>query len=265
MKNSEIIQFIDRFCAYDEELDVVNNADLAYAILAHGYLYIRPGKPTQKFALKVVEALKVGARVGFDNYLKDGCRSWPLDEWVRISMAESALKIARKMFEKKHFERLCALLDPDEECDKSLLDKYLNLMNNEQLCAFMSEVSFCRANYLAFSTFETEVEIRDGLHERCREINPMLPETTSGYKYVSFVSNNPQYLFDYLSKEEIVSAIKSEIVCNKTLAGHMARMLYNTNDACFMEPYIELISTYERIFGGDIYKPDIFYEPLYLN
>ncbi len=262
MKNYEIIQFIDRFCAQGEELDTCGNADLAYTILAHGYLYVRPGKPTEKFTFKVIEALKNGAIDGVNNYFNSGCYMWPLDECIRISTASAMLKVARKAFDKRYFKKQIACLDPDETCDDGLLDKYLKLMSKEQLCDFMSEVSYCRANDLAFTSFETEVGITDELHERCRKVNSMLPETTSGYKYLAFRTNNPYYLCDYLSNEEIISAIKSEILFNKSLAGHVARTLYNTNSVMVIYPYIKLISTYERVFRGDIYKPDIFYETL---
>ena len=55
---------------------------------------------------------------------------------------------------------------------------------------------------------------------------------------------------------------KIGIVWNKSLAGHLARMTYHTNGLGVMDSYIELISTYERVFGKDIYNPDIFYETL---
>jgi hypothetical protein len=262
MKNFEIIQYIDRFCVCGEDLDTCNNADLAYTILAHGYLYVRPGKPTEKFVLKIIEALKMGANDGFDNYLGGECNSWPLDECIRCSMASSALQVARKSFDKRYFEKQISLLDFDEEFDDTLIDKYLNLMSKEQFGEFILDLSYCRANYLAFTTIEKEVETMDGLHDRCREINSMLPKTTSGYEYLAFRTNNPYYLFDYLSTEEIISAVKNEILWNKSLAGHMARWIYNTNSVIDMDPYIKLISTYERTFGGDIYEPHIFYEPL---
>ncbi len=264
MKNSEIFQFIDRFCAHDEELDTISNADLAYAILAHGYLYVRPGTPTEKFTVRVIEALKVGAAEGFDNYLEDECCSWSLDEWIRISMANAALKIARKAFDKKYFKKQILHLDPDEACDDTLIDKYLNLMSKEQLIAFMDYVSYCRARYCTFTTIEIEKEIMDELHERCRQVNPQLPAKTYGLEYLSFREKNPDYMFDYLSNEEIANAIKREIIWNKSLAGHVVRMLYNTNSVGTMDSYIELISSYEHVFKGDIYKPDIFYEALYL-
>ena len=265
MKNFEIIQYIDRFCVCGEDLDTCNNADLAYTILAHGYLYVRPGKPTEKFRSKLVKAFKVGASIGLNNYLVDRITPKPLDEWIRIEMASAALEVARKMFDKEYFEKQILHLDPDEECGESLLYKYLNLMNKEQLKGFIDELTYCRANYLAFSTFETEMEIMDELHDRCREVNSALPKTTSGYEYAAFQSNNPYYLFDYLSKEEIIHAIKNLIIRNKGLAGHMARQLYNDNSVIDMDIYIDLISTYERTFGGDIYEPHIFYETLCFN
>lgn len=264
MKNSEIIKYIDRFCACGEELDTSYNADLAYTILAHGYLYVRPGEPTEKFMLKVIKALKAGSADGFNNYLEYGNSMWPLDEWIRISMAKAAFKVARKAFDKKYFKKQVARLDPDEECDDTLLDKYLNLMSKDQLSAFMDDVSYYRAWYLAFTHIDLETEITDELHKRCLKTNPSLPEKAYGFEYLELREKNPYYMFDCLSKEEIVAAIKREIIWNKSLAGHVARMLYNTNSVEVMESYIELIAAYESTFHGDIYKPHIIYEPLCL-
>lgn len=263
MKNSEIFQFINRFCTNNEEVDPLNT-DLVYTILAHGYLYVRPGKPTENFTMKVIEALKAGATDGFNNYLEGECCSWSLDEWIRISMARMALQAARKEFDKGYFKKQIARLDPDEECDETLLDKYLNLMNKEQLVDFMNSVSHCRARYGTFTTIEIENEIMDELHKCCYKFNSLLPEKAYGLEYLALREMNPYYMFEYLSKEEVVKAIKREIIWNKSLSGHVARMLYNTNSIDAMESYIELISSYEHVFKGDIYKPDIFYETLYL-
>lgn len=263
MTNSEIFQYIDYYCAHNEELDTFNNADLAYAILAHGYLYMIPDSsigeaPT--WYLEMLEAFRTGATDGFNDYLEYGSSGGPLDESIRISMASTALKVARKMFDKEYFEKQIASLDPEEECDSTLLDKYLNLMNKEQLCSFIDDVSSGLANYAAFSDYY----ILNELNERCRKVNTSIPATMSGYNYFSFRQENPYYLFDYLSRKEIIDAIKCAIVRNKSLAGHLARLTYNTSDTGFMDYYIELISTYERVFRRDIYDPDIFDETIYM-
>lgn len=265
MKNSEIFQFIDYFCAQKKKLDISTNADLVYTILAHAYLYVRPGKPTEKFISRVIKALKYGATDGIKNYFKDEYCSWPLDEWIRICVAKNVLKIARAACDKEYFKNQIARLDPDEECDDSILDKYLKLMDKEQIMDFINEVSHCRAWYLAFTTFNIEAKVIDELHERCRKVNPSLPESTSGFDYLSFRENSPCYMFDYLSKEEIIGAISKEIIMDRSLAGHVARVLYYGNSIDYLEPYIELIGTYERVFKGDIYKPHIVHETLYLN
>jgi hypothetical protein len=171
-------------------------------------------------------------------------------------MASTALKVARKMFDKEYFEKQIASLDPEEECDSTLLDKYLNLMNKEQLRGFMDDMYCGSGNYLAFSYFDLWFKINNELNERCRKVNPLIPERPSD-EHRLFHQRNPYYMFDYLSKEEIVDAIKRGIVFNKSLAGHLARLTYNTSDTGFMDYYIELISTYERVFGRDIYNPDI--------
>ncbi len=264
MKNSEIIQYIDRFCAHNEDLDTCCNADLAFSILAHGYLYVRPGKPTEKFTLDVIEALKAGAIEGFNNYLGDEYSSWPLDVWIRISMARTALQVARKAFNKRFFNKQITCLDLDEVCDESLLGKYLNLMSKEQLLDFMRGISDHRAFHMAFTTIDYEIKITNELHELCYKRDSSIPEKAYGLEYLAFVENNPYYLADYLNNEEIVNAIKLEIVFNKSLAGHLARILYNTNDIGVMDYYVELIATYERVFRRDIYDPDILYETLFV-
>ena len=63
MKNSEIIEFIDRYCGRKEDIELLNT-DLVYTILAHGYLYVKPGRAAEGFAMKVIKALKFGAADG---------------------------------------------------------------------------------------------------------------------------------------------------------------------------------------------------------
>lgn len=264
MKNCEIVQYINRYCAHNNDLNTNTNADLAYAILAHGYLYVRPGDPTERFALNVIESLKVGATDGINMYLEYDydCTPWPLEERVRSSMAKEALKIARASFNKRYFENQVAHLDPDEEGDESLLDKYLKLMDKERLLDFLYKVADCSMFYYAFSDV-TVHDIKDELHERCRKMDSSLPEARYDYKRgVSLEDEDPYYMADYLSNEEIIDAIERSIVDNKSLAGHVARNFYYTNNLESMEPYINLIATYERAFRSDIYKPDICYECL---
>ena len=255
MTNREIINYIDRYCAQKEYLDIYMNPGLAFAILAHGYLYMRPDNVSKQFVQGVIKAFKSGALAGFNDYL-ESCGIL-LDEAIHLSMASAALKVARKMFDKEYFEKQIASLDPEEECDSTLLDKYLNLMNKEQLRSFMDDMSCGSGNYLAFSDFDLWFKINNELNERCRKVNPLIPERPSD-EHRLFHQRNPYYMFDYLSKEEIVDAIKRGIVFNKSLAGHLARMTYNNISTGFMDYYIELIATYERTFGCDIFDPQIF-------
>lgn len=90
----------------------------------------------------------------------------------------------------------------------------------------MEVVSRYRAWYTAFTTIKHEIQITDELHERCFNVDSSLPRNAYGLEYLNFGKNNPYCMADY------------------------------------MESYIELICTYERLFGGDIYQPDIFYEKL---
>jgi hypothetical protein len=258
MKNSEIIKYINHYCANNNDLDAVSNADLVFTILAHGYLYVRPGKPTTEFTLKIIEAFKAGAIDGFNKHLEPLGGEWPLDDEIRFAMASAALEVARNTFDKKYFEEQIAFFDPDEECDSSLLDKYLNLMNKEQLCDFFYNVCRYSVCYSVFSGGDIAFEIEDELHKCCREMDPALPkEHYDSKRNVSYRKEHPYYMADYLSHDEIADAIKRVVVDSKTLAGHVARQFYYTNDFDSLHLYILLLSAYERVFRKELYNPEI--------
>jgi hypothetical protein len=258
MKNREIIQYIDRYCAHDEELNCIFDADLAYTILAHEYLYVKPGIDTEYFLRDVYSALVDGTMEGISMFEAEIVGCCPLDECIRICMAERLLWVAQESFNNEYFEHQIKHLDPDEECDGNLLDKYLNLMNKEQLCDFFYNVCRYSVCYSVFSGGDIAFEIEDELHKCCREMDPALPkERYDSKRNVSYRKEHPYYIADYLSHDEIADAIKRVIVNNKTLAGHVARQFYYTNDFDSLYLYITLISTYERVFRKDLYKPEI--------
>lgn len=268
MKNIELFQLIDRFCTHDDKLNTFSNTDLVYTILAHRYLYIRPGKNTEEFTSKVVKALKKGVNGGFNEYIKDDYYYLTIDEWTRISMAETTFEVVKASFDREFFEEQIALLDADEEFDETLLERYLSRMNMKQLHTFMGRLTYVRSRQNVFIDIKSNEPgtVLGRMHALCRKEDPTIPELlVDRLDYFEFVNNNPFYMFDCLGKEGVVRALKHEIVINKGLAGHIARSICCGNSMDSIDKYIELISTYERTFGRDIYNPDIFHESLSLN
>ena len=258
MKNREIIEYIDRYCAHDEELFVFLDTDLVYTILAHEYLYVEPGFDTEQFFMDVFGALETGTAEGISAFIGGDFDTCPLDECIRICVAEELLQVARMSFNNEYFEYQIKHLDLDEECDDNLMDKYLNLMNKEQLCDFFYNVCRYSVLYSVFSNGDIAFELEDELHKCCREMDPALPkEHYDPKRHAAYRYEHPYYMADYLGHDEISNAIKRVTVNNKTLAGHVARHFYYTNEFDSLYFYITLIGTYERIFRKDIYKPDI--------
>lgn len=262
MKNYEIINYINRFCANKEELDPIN-ADLAYAILAHGYLYVRPGNSTDEFRMKIMNIIPTAVEESVKNYLEEGVCSWPFEEWIRISVSNYVLNVASEMFDVEYFEEQSVYLRPDEECGQGLLEEYLRQMDKEQLIDFEGFIDYYSAYYLVFTNSDTKHEIFKKYNEICRKVSPSIPGTDDVLKYIEFLQQYPDFdMFDYLNKEDIVKAISEEIIFDRSLAGHIARMFYYVNDVEFMEIYVELAGIYHRLFHKDIYAPDLFYETL---
>ena len=267
MKNCEIINFINHYCRDTEEWDDYINTDLVFSVVAHGYLYVRPGEDTEKFSMKIMNAIASAVDEGVKNYLGVDGYAWPFETWLRIALARATLIVAKEVFDADYFEEQCACLDPNEEEDgEFLLNKYLNLMNKEQLADFEGWINEWKTCYYVFTTVETWREVQNHFNEMCRKINPSIPSMDNGLVYLAYREKHPEFdMYDYLSKEEVVKGISREIIFDRALAGHMARIFYNTHDTSTIEIYVELVSHYRSVFNRDIYTPDqIFYETVYL-
>lgn len=267
MKNYEIINLINHFCRGQEEWDDYINTDIVFAIVAHGYLYIRPGKDTEEFAMKIMNSISSAVEEGVNNYLGPDGEIWPFDSWIRISLAKAALTVARELFDADYFEEKYSSYDiNEEETGEYLLDKYLNLMDKDQLIDFDEWIDEWRTHYYVFTTVDMRHEVYRDFNEKCRKINPAVPTHDNMLEYVEYEKNHPEFdMFDFLSKEEIINGISKEIIFDRSLAGHMARLYFDTCDINLIETYIELASHYRSIFHRDIYTPDdIFYETIYL-
>jgi hypothetical protein len=267
MKNYEIIDFINHYCANEEEWDDYLNTDLVFAVVAHGYLYVRPGEDTEEFSMKIMNGISSAVDEGVKNYLGEDRFTWPFEKWIRIALAKSALAVAREAFDADYFEEQCARLDPNEQEDgEYLLIKYLNLMDKEQLADFEGWINEWKTYYYVFTTIETRHEVQNHFNEICRKIDPSIPAMDNERVYFAYMGKHREFnMYDYLSKEEMVEGISKEIIFDRSLAGHMARIFYNTHDTSLIEIYIELVSHYRSIFNRDIYVPyEIFYETIYL-
>lgn len=267
MKNHEIINYISHYCSSKEEWDDYLNTDLVFAVVAHGYLYVRPGEATEEFSMKLMNSIASAVEEGVKNYLGADGFTWPFETWIHISLAKAALSIAREKFDIDYFEEQCARLDPNEEEEgEYLLNKYLNLMDKEQLAAFEEWVNEWKTDYYVFTTVETRHEVKKHFNEICRRINPSIPSMDNALEYFAYEEKYPEFdMFDYLSKEEITRGISREIIFDRSLAGHMARIFYDTHNTNLIEVYVELVSIYRSMFNRDIYTPhQIFYETLYL-
>ena len=256
MKNNQIINLINRYCANKEELDAINT-DVAYTILAHGYLFVKPGEDTDNFMRELAECLKIGVEKDVDNYLGKMFEPTPIEDFICFSIAKTALKIARKAFDAQYFEEQCALLDGyEEECDEKLLEKYLYLLNEKQFCDFKNLIDESSALFNIFiDSGELCVEIE--ANKLCHKIDASVPSVFKEMKaYLEYRKNNPNYYLNYLDKETLTSLLCRKLTKDVILATNMARTLYYTNDCRLIYCYAEMVIILQRIFNIDVYNPD---------
>ena len=262
MKNCEIIEHINHFCTSDKEIDLFNT-DIAFTILAHGYLYVKPGKDTEAFMEALVHSIKVGVDEGISNFLKIDDGAHLLDEWIRNGIANAIINVARKAFNAKHFKKQSALLDAEEEVDENMLDKYLNLMDKEQLVSFKYIISDCAACHCVFSNYERQFEADEELNILCRKIDASIPDIHNAFEYITYVDEHFDHIYEILKEEEIAHAIKRPIFPqHMILAGQMARIYYHSNNYKTIRSYSRMVGTIMRAFDNKVYTPNIFWETL---
>lgn len=257
MKNIEICEYIKRFCVNKEECGYHNN-DIVYSILAHGFLFVKAGKETDRFMVDLARSLKYGVDEGVTAYFEEGCVSSVVD-CIYNSVAQVAIDIARNAFDADYYNKQLNRMDMnEEESDVSILDKYMALLDEEHLYEFMCLVGSLTFFQDVFGEWKDECTVWDKLYIACRELDRSIPDKENDWgAYNKFVDSCPRYMFDYLSKESIVSVYRKVITKNEILAGNMARALYYSGDIMMVGSYTRMIAAIQRMFNIDVYKPSV--------
>ena len=258
MKKNQIVEIINRYCVNKEEPDF-DGSEVIGSILVHSYLFVRPGDDSKKFMTSVLKSLTKGVEEAINNYLEEKYLA-NLEDYILCSTSRSVLDVVREMFDKDYFKKQCICFEEDEdEYDESLLDKYLVMLNKEQVYKFMVNIDWLSEIMGLFSNWR-DPWWRKEINACCREMDSSIPCINCDFEaYSAFTENQPMYMFDYMSKETFIKICRKAITKDVILAGNLAKTLYYTDDYSLIDSYARIAELFQRLFDMDVYNPQITY------
>lgn len=259
MTNQNIIKTIKKVCGKEGYADF--GMDSIYAVLAHSYYFVRPGKNFDVFHAELGKAMSKGAKNGAIKFAK---RKWKgsIESCVGWEASAMVLKVMRDFFDEKYFEEQIARMADEKHNDEKLLDKYLNLFDEAQLKKFIGVVDWLSLNSKLFMDMDS-VDMHNTFNDLCREIDPSIPSNHSEdfneiRRCFEMRMNNFWYMFDYLTKEKIAQIVREHITDHIILAGNVAKVLYYCGDQYMTIDYAILMNSCLSFYNVNIFNPVLY-------
>ena len=255
MTNQTLIQTIDRLM--DKNINrTIFSAEEAFAVIAHGYYYIRPGKNTYKFLDRINKVLEEGWKDRAKMYveMKDGV---PFEELLLGRMAGKAISIARSMFDEEYYASQVAQMVKHEEYNDHLLARYMYWLNDEELqCVFEGLLTF-KHKYDVFISDENLEHMMLELRDKCVTVIQESPCYVTRYdEHMEYVNDSLDFCFAYLCRESIVDTICKHIDIAPVLFASMIKAFKYSNARVAAE-YTGLSIWMMYGFEVDLFAPKI--------
>jgi hypothetical protein len=255
MTNKNVIDIIDRLM--DQKTNKITfNASEAFAVIAHGYYYIRPGKNTYKFLDRINKVLEEGWKDRAKMYveMKDGV---PFEELLLGRMAGKAISIARSMFDEEYYASQVAQMVKHEEYNDHLLARYMYWLNDEELqCVFEGLLMF-KHKYDVFISDENLEHMMLELRDKCVTVIQESPCYVTRYdEHMEYVNDSLDFCFAYLCRESIVDTICKHIDIDPVLFASMIKAFKYSNARVAAE-YTGLSIWMMYGFEVDLFAPKI--------
>ena len=251
MTNKNVIDIIDRLM--DQKTNkIAFNASEAFAVIAHGYYYIRPGKKMIRFIDKIVKIIDKDSKQWL-NSNNETC----LDAETLGRTVADMLNIARSMFDAEYYASQVSRMVMYEQYDESLLERYLYWLDEEELkSVFEGLLSFKRD----FDIFISDLNF-DRMMDELKERSLVVIENNSWYmkdydERVDYIDNNWDFCFEYLTRETIIDMICRYANEDPVMLASMVKTFKYSDDRTAAE--LTGLAVYiEEAYGLDIFNPTI--------
>lgn len=255
MTNETLMQTIDRLMGKKADKTIFTAGE-AFAVIAHGYYYIRPGKKTFEFLERINKVLAEGWKDRPKMYveMKDGV---PFEELLLGRMAGKAISIARSMFDEEYYASQVAKMIKHEEYNAHLLERYMYWLNDEELQSVFEGILAFKRNYDVFVSDERFEDMMLELRDKSVTVIQESPCYAKNYdEHIEYVNNSLDFCFLYLCRESIIDTICKHIDFDPVLLASMIKAFKYSNARVAAE-YTGLSIWLMYGFEVDLFTPTV--------
>ena len=254
MTNKDVINIINRLVCSNEQ-NVAYNADEVFTAIAHGYYYIKPGNDTARFLTKINEILNKAWRDLNKNH-SETKHGVPYDVWLYGKMSAEAISVARSLFDHDYYESKCKNMVMREKYDESLLERYMYWLDEKELRSVFEGILTFKGNYDAFISDENFDKMMEELQECSMVVIQDDPWYMKDYdKHVSYIDNNWDFPFEYITRETIITVV-CKYIDDPVVLAHMIKVFKHT-DTSTAADYTALVLWFTDMFELEIFSPTI--------
>lgn len=255
MTNKDVIEIIDRLMD-PNATRAVYYADEVFCLIAHGYYYIRPGKATDRFIKQINKILVRGRKTRRKTHDKE-IGGIPFEDWLIGRMSTEAFCIARSMFDSEYYASQVAKMSMYEEYDESLLERYMHLLDDEELKSVFEGLVTFKLAYNAFISDENFELLEEEFEEKCVAV----VQNSSCYAanhdmHMDCIYNNPYSIFTYLRKDTIIDTVCKYVDKDPLMYACLVKAFKYSNPHTAAE-YTGLAIILDYEFEFNIFNPEI--------
>ncbi len=254
MTNKDVINIINRLVCSSEQ-KVAYSTDEAFTAIVHGYYYIRPGNDTARFLTKINKILENAWR-DLNKKHSETKHGVPYYVWLYGKMSAEAISVARSLFDQAYYESQCAHMVMHEKYDESLLERNMYWLDEKELRSVFEGILTFKGNYDAFISDENFDKMMEELQECSMVVIQNDPWYMKDYdKHVSYIDNNWEFPFEYITRETII-AVVCKYIDDPVMLAHMIKVFKHT-DTSTAADYTALALWFTDMFELEIFSPTI--------
>lgn len=255
MTNRNVIDIINRLMAPNAER-VAYSASEVFAVVTHGYYFIRPGKNTFKFIDKIVKILDNGCKEDNKKHpdMKHGVQ---FNLWLWGKISTDALHVARSMFDKEYYASQVVKMCGHEEYNEHLLKHYMYWLDEKELVSVFEGILTFKHNFDAFISDEEFKCMIEELKECCIHVIENSRYYMMNYdEHLDNINNTLDFCFEYLCRETIIEIICSHIDIDPLMLAYMVKAFKYSNSRTAAE-YTGLAIRLVYEHEVDVFNPHI--------
>lgn len=223
-----------------------------FVCLTNSFYFVQPGEDADFFFHSVEHMISKSYTLGGLEYkIQKG--QVPFAEVLQSIASRLSVSVIQDAFDEKYFASQLERLSIEDKDDKELLREYLTLLDMKQLKAFLMLTKEGEGMYtMSQKRYDA---MRRRFNKKARLADSTIPDMETALEdYLEYEKAQRYYYLEYLSKEEIVTALLKYIDKNLDVAVFAAKAIFYS-DINVAYNCLNLLFYFQKYWGNNILHP----------